>query len=317
MKKIFLLFVCATSIVVLNAQPNRISYNNQQLFLSGANLAWVNFANDIGPGQTDFNAFATVMLDMHDHGGNALRWWLHTNGTSSPQFNASNFVIGPGNGTISDLKAILDLAWEREIGLKLCLWSFDMLRNSNSSTVITRNRLLLNDTTYTNAYINNCLIPMIDSLKGHPAIIAWEIFNEAEGMSNEFGWSDIQHVPMSSIQRFINLCTGAIHRTDTTAIVTNGCWSFQALTDVQLNSNEMNLKSLTENDKEIITKSINDKYGFNLSSDEVINHLKDLSVLANLNYYRDDRLIAAGGDVDGTLDFYSVHYYICLLYTSL
>ena len=27
------------------------------------------------------------------------------------------------------------------------------------------------------------------------------------------------------------------------------------------------------------------------------------------NYYRDDRLIAAGGDKDGTLDFYEVHYY--------
>jgi hypothetical protein len=129
------------SSVYLYAQSNRIPYNNQQLFLSGANLAWINFANDIGPGETDFNAFATVMLEMHDHGGNALRWWLHTDGTNTPQFNTSNLVIGPGSGTISDLKAILDLAWEREIGLKLCLWSFDMLRNSNGNTILTRNNL--------------------------------------------------------------------------------------------------------------------------------------------------------------------------------
>jgi len=82
-----------------------------------------------------------------------------------------------------------------------------MLRSSNSTTVLNRNRLMLTDTAYTNAYINNCLIPMIDSLRGHPAIVDWEIFNEAEGMSNEFGWTGIDHVAMSDIQRFVNLCS--------------------------------------------------------------------------------------------------------------
>ncbi|NWF89323.1 MAG: T9SS type A sorting domain-containing protein [Ignavibacteriaceae bacterium] len=297
---------------VLISQSNRISYNNQQLFLSGANLAWVNFANDIGPGETDFNSFATVMLDMHDNGGNALRWWLHTNGTNSPQFDGSNFVIGPGNGTISDLKNLLDLAWEREIGMVLCLWSFDMQRNTIGTTALNRNNLLLSDTAYTNAYINNCLIPMVDSLKGHPAIIAWEIFNEPEGMSSEFGCSGIQHVPMSTIQRFINLCAGAIHRTDTSALVTNGSWSFQALTDVQSLGKKTSFILLPDDEKESIAENINYKYGVNLTTEEIINHLEKLSTLANFNYYRDDRLIAAGGDQDGTLDFYSVHYYVHL-----
>lgn len=305
------------SLVILSlfsvySQPDRIFYNDQQLFLSGANLAWINFANDIGPGETDFNTFATVMLEMHDYGGNALRWWLHTNGTNSPEFNTSNYVISPGSGTISDLKHVLDLAWQREIGVKLCLWSFDMLRNTNGNTVLTRNNLLLSDTTYTNAYINNCLIPMVDSLKGHPAIIAWEIFNEPEGMSNEFGWTGVQHVPMSYIQRFINLCSGAIHRTDTTALVTSGCWSFQALTDVQTAGEKTNFNLLSENDKDELTQFINYKYGFGYTSKEVIEHLDKLNLLANFNYYRDDRLISAGGDPDGILDFYSVHYYVGL-----
>jgi hypothetical protein len=312
MKKIFILIIVSLFYYNTFAQQNRIFFNDQQLFLSGANLAWVNFANDLGPAPTNFDVFADVMMQMHDNGGNTLRWWLHTNGTATPEFNSLNFVVGPGSETISDLKKVLDIAWEREIGLNLCLWSFDMLRASNNSTVLGRNNLLLTDTYYTNAYINNCLIPMVDSLKGHPAIITWEIFNEPEGMSNEFGWPGILYVPMSAIQRFINLCAGAIHRTDSTALVTSGAWSFQALTDVPTTKMNKISKSLSTSEKEKITSFINQKYKFNFSVDEVMSQLEKISLLANFNYYSDTRLIATGGDSAGTLDFFSVHYYVGL-----
>jgi hypothetical protein len=279
-------------------------------------LAWLDFAGDIGPGPTDFDSFADILLQMHDQGGNALRWWLHTNGTVTPEFNTAGFVIGPGVDAITDLKEVLDLAWEREIGIKLCLWSFDMLRSSNNATVLDRNLLLLTDTTYTRAYINNSLIPMVDSLKGHPAIIAWEMFNEPEGMSNEFGWSDIRHVPMSAIQRFINLCAGAIHRTDPTAQVTSGAWSFLALTDVPtsaLSRAGTDLSQLSAAEKAEIAGQFRLKYRSSLSTDEIIHDLQRLTNVANYNYYSDSRLMEAGGDGDGTLDFYSVHYYSGIL----
>jgi Bacterial Ig domain/Carbohydrate binding module (family 35)/Secretion system C-terminal sorting domain len=296
------------------SQPNRVRYNNQDLFLSGANLAWVNFARDVGTGATDTTRFADVMLTMHDHGGNALRWWLHTNGTATPQFNDTGLVIGPGNGTIADMKRVLDIAWQREIGVDLCLWSFDMLRSANPApnpSVLNRNLLLLTDTNYARAYINNSLIPMVSALKGHPAILTWEIFNEPEGMSNEFGWSDIQHVPMAAIQRFINLCAGAIHRTDPGASVTSGAWSFYALTDIPTGAPgkiAAELTQLTFAEKRDMEIRFAEKYRMSLTADEIILHMQKAS-LANYNYYLGTRLIAAGGDPDGTLDFYSVHYY--------
>ncbi|MEG8946109.1 Ig-like domain-containing protein [Rosettibacter firmus] len=297
---------------VINAQNNRIRYNNQDLFLSGTNLAWLSFARDIGTGSTDFNTFADIFLTIHENGGNVVRWWLHTDGTATPQFDNSGYVVGPGVTTISDLKKVLDLAWEREIGVILTLWSFDMLRSNKSATVLERNRKLLLDTNYTRSYINNSLIPMVDSLKGHPAIVAWEIFNEPEGMSNEYGWPEIQHVPMSAIQRFVNLCAGAIHRTDPAAKVTNGSWHIQVLTDItppQLTKLSAEYAYMSDIDKKDMENRFYKKYGFYLTADQIIKHYEKVMSIQNYNYYTDERLIATGGDKDGKLDFYTFHYY--------
>lgn len=300
----------AVFIYTVFPQQNRIEYNNQSIFLSGANLAWINFARDIGIENPNYDTFADILLQMHDNGGNALRWWLHTDGTVTPEFNSENFVVSPGNNTIEQLKNYLDIAWEREVGVILCLWSFDMLRSNKNPTVLNRNRLLLEDTTYTRSYINNSLIPMVEALKGHPAIIAWEIFNEPEGMSNEFGWTGIERVPMATIQRFINLTAGAIHRTDPTALVTSGCWDFKTGTDVQFTAKISDqLINLNSAQKKEMEEQFNKKYRINLSAQQIIEHLQRIELLANYNYYLDNRLVDAGGDINGTLDFYSIHYY--------
>ncbi len=307
-----IIFSLVISAQLIYAQSNRAKFNNQEIFMSGSNVAWVNFAGDIGPGSTNFARFGQIFAEVHADGGNSMRFWLHTDGTVTPEFNNNGIVIGPGTGAISDLKQILDSAWAHHVGLLLCLWSHDMLRTSLDTAILNRNKKLLTDTSATRAYINNALIPMVEGVKEHPAIIAWEIFNEPEGFTEIGNWSDRVHVSEFDVERFVNLTAGAIHRTDSTAQVTNGTWGLIAQTDVNTPAKALSktafINSLTGEQRIRIEKEYEAIHGAFLPAEDIIT--KYYSPLAtNTNFYRDDRLINAGGDPNGTLDFYTVHYY--------
>lgn len=298
-----------------SASGNRVHYANRDIFISGLNVAWVSFAGDLGPTAVDTASFKTIFRTVHSYGGNVMRFWLHTNGAQTPVFNANGYVTGPGTVAIANLKTILDMAKANDIGLILCLWSHDMLNTSELNSIeLNRNAKLLTDTSYTNTYIRNALIPMVNAVKGHPAIGSWEIFNEPEGLTNEFGWSTTNHVPMASVQQFINLTAGAIHHTDPNALVTSGAVTFQTLTDVtpsatSSTSDLQKLSSMSSTEKQELANTFNAHHRTNLTANEYVAHLQAVAVSSNYNYYKDDRLIAVGGDSLGTLDFYCVHYY--------
>lgn len=258
----------------MREQPtsDRVTIGCQNLFISGINLAWNEFGMDVGsdpesgdPVHPDMNAFEEMLDSVQNNGGNAIRWWLHVNGVASPAFGDDSLVSGIPSHMTGDMEDVLDAAWERGIRVQICLWSFDMLKADQWQADPDINHKLLTEDAAIQAYIDNALIPMVEALDGHPGLLAWEIFNEPEGMSTITDWGGFAHkVDMAVIQEFVNRCAGAIHRHDDDVIVTNGCWSFIAGSDVGS---------------------------------------------GNMNYYTDQRLIDAGGDEDGTLDVYNVHYY--------
>jgi Carbohydrate binding module (family 35)/Secretion system C-terminal sorting domain/Cellulase (glycosyl hydrolase family 5)/Bacterial Ig domain len=292
---------------------NRIQYNGKDIFISGINIAWVNFASDLGPNPPDLSQFRKEFQTVRDSGGNAVRFWMFTNGSQTPIYNSSGYVTGPGPAAINNLKQILKLAHHYNIGLILCLWSFDMLSTSElDSAQLNANKKMLTDTSYTQTFIRNALIPMVDSVKGDSAIIAWEVCNEPNGMTTGTNYSGIQTVPGLAVRRFTNLIAGAIHRTDPNAMVTTGPGSFQTLTDVNpiAKANEMQtINSFSPSRLQTMANGFNAAHRLNLSSQQMKDYLMKVAAVSDTNYYRDDRLITAGKDSIGTLDFYTVHYY--------
>jgi hypothetical protein len=309
--KLTLFFTAALSLQNIYSQST-IHFANKNIFLSGMNVAWVNYAGDIGPNPPDLISFNTIFKTIRQNGGNALRFWLHTDGSQTPAFDSNGYVSGPGTNTIQYLQEILNAAAQNHVGLQLCLWGFGMLNTTLTAAQLAENTKLLIDTSYTNTYIRNCLIPMVQAVKGNPAVLSWEVFNEPEGMSNEFGWSGINHVPMAIIQRVCNLVAGAIHKTDPNAIVTNGSVSLSTNTDVtalsKVSAAEA-INSLSASQKQQITVEFNSKHKTAFTTDDYIAYILKLAISSNSNYYRDDRLIDAGGDSLGTLDFYNIHFY--------
>ena len=289
---------------------SRIKYRGKDIFLSGINAAWVNFAADFGPGAPDLNQFRIEFQTIRDNGGNAMRLWLYTNGANAPEYNSSGFVTGPGTVALQNLKQILSLAHHYNVGLVLCLWSFDMLRKSELDTAkLAANLKMLTDTSYTWSFIRDALIPMVDSVKGDSSIIAWEVCNEPNGMTTGMNYYPVDPtVSQKDVQRFTNLIAAAIHRTDPTAQVTTGPGSFQTLTDVNPVA-KISARSLSQSQLQSITNGFNASHRTGLTVQQMKDYIEKISAIPDSNYYRDDRLIAAGGDSLGILDFYTVHYY--------
>jgi hypothetical protein len=221
----FVIFIgCILLIITFSCAPKRIGFSNgrfavkgQELFMSGMNLAWMSFGRDI----TDFNEekFVKALEDVALEGGNCIRWWIHVNGSTSPLFDKAGMTAVLPPGFTDTLKHALDLARERGIMVVVCLWSFDMLK-SNTGVNLDANQLMIENRDYTMAYVNKALRPLVKSLKGHPAILCWEVINEPEGMLSA-GWTE-RRTDMKNVRRFINLIAGGVHAEDPDALVTVG-----------------------------------------------------------------------------------------------
>ncbi|HWO14204.1 MAG TPA: hypothetical protein VNN80_32085, partial [Polyangiaceae bacterium] len=77
--------------------PGSVRVGGREVYLSGFNIAWFDFAKDIGRG-VDERRLREVLSDLVAVGGNTLRWWVHTDGTTTPEWgvvDGQRRVVGP------------------------------------------------------------------------------------------------------------------------------------------------------------------------------------------------------------------------------
>ncbi|GAA4271904.1 RICIN domain-containing protein [Aquimarina gracilis] len=227
--------------VTLKDKPKQTKGVDGISFINGINLAWIEYGRDVGVDpffssnqyHPDLDKFAEVMDFVKQQGGNVVRWWYHTNGSTNPVFDSDQKVTQNPLFFHEDVKKILDLAQEKGLKVQICLWSFDMLKDQWGVDAFANKKLLTQDT-YTRAYIDNALLPLVNYIGNHSALFAWEIFNEPEGMTNEYAshWPGFKEkVTMQDIQRFVNKTAGAIRRAQPNVKITNGALGF--LTNVE------------------------------------------------------------------------------------
>ncbi|HTQ04997.1 MAG TPA: hypothetical protein VMI54_14130 [Polyangiaceae bacterium] len=196
-------------------------------FASGLNIAWVNFANDVP--NPDLATFKTIFTNTYAAGGRVVRWWFHTNGTTTPGYDSSGMAQKLQQSHIDGVKAILSAAHDAGVVVNISLWSFDMLQD-NAGAAHTNNQALLENDANRQAYIDNYLTPLVNAIKGTPGLYSWEIFNEPEGMGPS-GWATYRTTE-AAIQKTVNWFAAAIHTADPSALVTNGSQTFDYCSNV-------------------------------------------------------------------------------------
>lgn len=222
--KILSLAIVLAAFTLSHAMPagSRITLpGGKKIFVSGMNLAWKNFANDVGDVALDETYFKKAFKDVADSGGNCMRVWLSTNGTNDPKYGTDGLVKGPGSQTITNIQKMLKIAKDNNMLLMPVLMTHNFMELSLNSSVRANNKKLLQTEAGLQAYIDNYLVPVVTAIGNDPNLICWEIFNEAEGMVTP--WSNLEAgITQKQIQRANNWIAAAIKTVVPGVLVSTG-----------------------------------------------------------------------------------------------
>jgi hypothetical protein len=201
-------------------QAQHIQFQGKEFFLNGVNMPWNNFGWDFGEHDDwgigyDSTYFENTFTELEAFGVNSVRMWIHCDGRANPDFDNDGFVTGLDNNMLDQLNDFVERANGHDLMVILTLWSHDMLENYTDEAgefAGLHQDLILNQDK-TQSYIDDALIPMVQSLNHHCNILAWEVFSEPEWCMKILGGGYTkQKVTAQEMQSFIGKCIIAIRQ---------------------------------------------------------------------------------------------------------
>jgi hypothetical protein len=197
--------------------PGTIPYKGKNYYINGINVPWNSFGSDVGT-HYEWGAlyspafFVTFFKECKSQGVNCVRFWIHCDGRTSPEFSDNGSVTGLDANFLSDFDDILRIAQENNVMVMPCLWSFDMTKDftAQAGKYAGKHADLIRDSVKTRSYINNALIPMVKHLANACNLFAWEVINEPEWSISGPG-NTAQLVSADEMVRFCAMIAEAIH----------------------------------------------------------------------------------------------------------
>lgn len=254
----------------------QLSYNSQPLFLSGANQAWLNYGNDFGESSSSACPLQDFVSEISAAGGNSVRIWLFTEGDSIPSFSSSGLTSPLDPSVVSDLKDYLDHAADENVFVTISLFNGALMRNQAVKDMFSDDEKL-------QSFVDNALTPLVEALSSYPALLGWEVLNEPEG-SVAAGEADADP------------CF------DTTILAGSGAgWAGTGLRmeDILRFTNRIAAAVHRADGKALVTTGAWSEFS---ATDAVLESGRGF-----FNFYKDECLVAAGGEEAGVLDFYQIH----------
>jgi hypothetical protein len=200
-------------ILPLLSYSQLLNYGGNNFFLNGPNIAWNNYGWDFGDNASGFGGgngydpawWDNTFADVAAYGGNSVRVWVHCKAEHNPLFTAGK-CSGLNNNFFENLDDMMQKAEDHNLMVILCLFDFHITDVGRQD--------LIKDTSKTNAYIKNALIPMVQHYSNRCNLVAWEIMNEPEWIMQGIpGGGNYGGAPVTitEMQRFAGLCAAAIH----------------------------------------------------------------------------------------------------------
>ncbi len=218
MKRTILFFYLLNLLSPIHSQNVSINKNifvveGKQIWFNGINTPW-HYFNDFG-GHFNYSWWNNEFQKYADNKINLVRIWIHCSGLLSPTVNDSGYVTGVNAQFWTDMDSLIAISKSKKIYILPSLWSFEMVKNTQSTYKKYRN--LLKNQKNIISYVDNFLIPLVKRYNNEPYILGWEICNEPEWI---FEKEEDGMFPRQSVQLLHALCASAIHKNSNKPVTT-------------------------------------------------------------------------------------------------